>query len=67
MQVKECALMDMLAIVDRPFVTCMFIFLVSSLTQHFVHIYSMSGEQLTFIINLIIYYWYGVLYIIDLK
>jgi len=53
--------MEVLAIVDRPFVTYMFIFLVSSLTQIFVHIYSMNGEHLSCIINLIVYYWYGVL------
>ena len=53
--------MEVLPIVDRPFVTYMFIFLVSFLTQNCVHIYSIKGERLSFIINLIIYYWYGVL------
>lgn len=61
MQVKVYAVTDVLAIVNRPCVTYLFIFPVSSLTQNSVHIYSMKGEQLSFTINLIIYYWYGVL------
>jgi hypothetical protein len=38
MQVKECALMEMLAIVERPFVTYLFIFIVSAVTKNFVSI-----------------------------